>query len=302
VPATVRVRLAGRVRNIRLDDYVLGAVLAEISPVGETAAVTDEVFEIQAIIARTYAVSQIGRHAAEGFDLCDTTHCQLFDPSRVASSRFAAPARAAIEQTRGTILTYGGHVAETLFHADCGGATAAADDVWGGRSVPYLQSIPDQLSPETHRAWNIEASAAALRTALNADARTVVGGHLDAIEVLARDESGRAAGLGVRGERSYTVRGDVLRSVLNLGMGGRGLQSTRFTITRNADRYLFEGTGFGHGVGLCQRGAIARARRGDGVAAILATYFAGARLSSFSGANPTGWLEILDRDGLERKH
>ena len=67
--------------------------------------------------------------------------------------------------------------------------------------------------------------------ALNADARTSVGKTLDAIEILSRDDSGRAAGLGVRGERSYTVRGDVLRAVLNQSLGDRGLQSTKFTLT-----------------------------------------------------------------------
>ncbi len=104
-----------------IDDYVLASVLAEVSPVEEPDAVVARIFEVQAIVARTYAVSQIGRHRAEGFDLCDTTHCQLYDPARVATSRFAAAARAAIARTRGHILVYGAHAADALFHADCGG-------------------------------------------------------------------------------------------------------------------------------------------------------------------------------------
>ncbi len=94
-----------------------------------------------------------------------------------------------------------------------------------------------------------------------------------------RDDSGRAAGLGVRGERSYTVRGDVLRAVLNQSLPGRGLQSTKFTLTRSGSRYSFEGTGYGHGVGLCQRGAATRIRRGDSVEAVLRAYYPGTTLT-----------------------
>ena len=97
--------------------------------------------------------------------------------------------------------------------------------------------------------------------------------------MVSRDASGRAAGLAVRGERSYTVRGDVLRAVINRTLGDRALLSTRFSVTRDKAGWIFEGTGFGHGVGLCQRGAAARARRGDAVADILQAYFPGARLT-----------------------
>lgn len=271
-------RVAGRVTSVRLDEYVLGAVLAEMTPVGEAPPVVARIYDVQSVVTRTYAVSQLGRHRADGFDVCDATHCQRFDPARAASSRFAAAAREAVARTTGRVLVYGGRVAETLYHSDCGGSTAAADAVWGGRGVPYLRAVPDDLPADTHRPWTVSATADELRTALNGDARTTVGRTLEAIEVLSRDESGRAAGLGVRGELTYTIRGDVLRAVINRSLGERALQSTRFMVTRTGNRFMFEGTGFGHGVGLCQRGAIARARRGESMDQILATYFAGAKL------------------------
>jgi stage II sporulation protein D len=261
-----------------MEEYVLGAMLAEVTPLGESAPVVARVYDVQSVIARTYAVSHLGRHRAEGFDVCDTTHCQRFDPARAGTSRFAPAARESVARTRGRILMYGGFAAEALYHADCGGSTAAADTVWGGRAVPYLQAVTDDLPGGTHRPWRVSATTDEMRAALNADARTAVGRELRAIEVVSRDDSGRAAGLGVRGERSYTVRGDVLRAVINQALGERAVQSTRFTLARSGDRYVFEGTGFGHGVGLCQRGAIARARRGDSLEGILGTYFAGTRL------------------------
>ena len=222
-------------------------------------------------------MAESGRHRAEGFDLCDSTHCQLYEPARIRTSRFAPAARAAVLRTRGRVLAFGSHIAEAVFHSDCGGQTAAADAVWGGQPVPYLRTIVDQLAPDTHRTWEVSATADQLKRALNADPRTEVGRRLDAIEVVTRDTSGRAASVGLRGELTSLVRGDVLRAVVNPALGAGGLLSTRFAIKRDGKNYLFTGTGFGHGVGLCQRGAIARARRGDSASDILRTYFQGLR-------------------------
>jgi stage II sporulation protein D len=75
------------------------------------------------------------------------------------------------------------------------------------------------------------------------------------------------------------VRGDVLRVVINRKLGDRAMLSTRFSVTLDRAGWVFEGTGFGHGVGLCPRGAAARARRGDTVTDIIQAYFPGARLT-----------------------
>ncbi len=122
-------------------------------------------------------------------------------------------------------------------------------------------------------------SADQLRQALDADSRTDVGKKLTSIEIVSRDLSGRAATLNLRGDRTSTVRGDVLRAVVNQKFGDRAVQSTKFTLTRARNQYTFKGTGYGHGVGLCQRGAIARARQGESVEQILRTYFPEATLA-----------------------
>lgn len=276
LPDSVRVRVGGQIQTVALDDYVLATVLSEVTPFGETDSAAATIFEVQAIVARTYAVAEAGRHRAEGFDLCDTTHCQLYEPARIRTSRFAPAAKAAVERTRGRVLVYGSHVAEALFHSDCGGQTASADAVWGGQPVPYLHTIVDQLAPDTHRTWTVTATSDQLRGALNTDPRTEVGQRLDAIDILARDTSGRAMSIGLRGELTTMVRSDLLRSVLSQQMGDKGaLLSTRFDIARNGKSYTFTGTGFGHGVGLCQHGMIVRARRGEATKDILATYFPG---------------------------
>src|SRR5262249_16736727 len=154
-------------------------------------AIAERLFEVQAIIARTYAVNNVGRHAKEGFDLCSATHCQLFEPSRLKTSRWAASAHAAVRRTAGELLWFGDQPARAVFHADCGGHTSDASAVWGGPAVPYLIAAPDTCASD-HTDWTFEAVASTVRDALNSDARTSVGASLDRIEVAGRDVAGRA--------------------------------------------------------------------------------------------------------------
>jgi len=285
VPDEIRVRAAGHVVTVPIEEYVLGSALAEVSPLDETDATVARVFEVQAVLARTYAAGHLGRHASEGFDLCDGTHCQLYQPDRLRTSRFAAAARAAVGRTAHEVLAFADRPVEALFHADCGGSTSAALDVWGGRSVPYLLASPDDVPTVAHRAWNLTVTAAQLRDALARDDRSRVGRNLDDVQVATRDAGGRAATVSVRGEVPHTLRGEEFRAILNGTLGSHGLMSTRFDITRAAGGYRFSGTGFGHGVGLCQVGAAARARRGDSLASILGAYFPGAHLVRGTGSS-----------------
>jgi stage II sporulation protein D len=278
-PPSVLVRVAGRVESVRLEDYVLAAALSEVTPLNETPETVQRIYEVQAVLARTYAISHLGRHRADGFDLCDTTHCQLYEPGRLRTSRFASAARTAVSRTAGVVLTYAQRPIEALYHADCGGYTAAADAVWGGPPVPYLLPAPDQVPATPHRSWKLSIPATELRSALNADARSRVGRRLNNIQIAQQDVSGRATQIVVTGEERHEVRGEELRAIVDQRLGDRAIQSTRFSITRVGDSYVFQGTGFGHGVGLCQFGAAARARNGESLDHILAAYFRGARVS-----------------------
>ena len=279
LPREIRVSVTGRTVRVAFEDYVLGASLSEVSPVGESAATVDRVFEVQSVLARTYALAHLGRHASEGFDLCDSTHCQLYQPARLTTSRFAPAARQAVTRTAGRVLTFAGRPAEAVFHSDCGGHTAASATAWGNAPVPYLASHKDDVPEGTHHEWQFRTTTAALRAALNADPKAVVGSRLDAVTVVERDSSGRAVRVEVRGERRQILRAEQVRAILNSRLGDRAIQSTRFTVTTTGSAWLFTGTGFGHGVGLCQVGAAARARRGDSLSDILSAYYPGARLA-----------------------
>jgi stage II sporulation protein D len=262
---------------VSLEQYVLGAALSEVTPTGESDRTASTVYEVQAIIARTYAAAHIGRHASEGFDLCDKTHCQLYESGRVRTSRFAAAARSAVVASSGRILRLNGRAADAPFHSDCGGHTSTPAEAWGGSALPYLPARLDDMPEGTHRSWQFAATNQEWNTILRRDPRTNPGGPLRSLSVTKIDESGRAAEVEITGAQVQRVPGSVLRAVVTAVRGDRSLMSTRFTVRQTATGFRLEGTGFGHGVGLCQVGAIARARRGDSVAAILGHYYPGAK-------------------------
>lgn len=275
LPEFVQVRAGGHVDSVLLDDYVLGSVLAEVTPLNQPPATVARIYEVQAVLARTYVAAHLGKHRSEGFDVCDTTHCQLYDPSRIKTSRFAAEARDAVRRTSGFVLTYQNRLAEGLYHADCGGFTASADEVWGGDRVPYLIAAPDDAAAVQHRQWKWTVSMNDLRAALNTSPRSEVGRSLDRVDIVDHDAGGHAARVAVIGEHTHELRGEEFRTVVDQALGPKAIQSTLFTISRDKTGVTFTGAGFGHGVGLCQVGAAARARNGDSLDQILAHYFPG---------------------------
>ncbi|HEX6324896.1 MAG TPA: SpoIID/LytB domain-containing protein [Vicinamibacterales bacterium] len=277
VPAigeTLRVRHAGRVETVPIDAYAAAVALTEIAPGAVSAAAADALYESQIIVARTYAVSRRGRHGAEGFDLCDTTHCQRYEPARLKSARWAALAARVASRTSRSVLVHDGRLIEAVFHADCGGHTADARDVWGaGRA--YLVAKRDAIR-DPHREWTVDLDAAELVQTLAADRRTRVEPPLRDLVIVRRDRSGRAARIRLAGRAPVEVDGDVFRAVVTAGLGLRALPSTRFTLRRQGRGWQLRGTGFGHGVGLCQAGALSRARAGAKGAEILGFYYPGA--------------------------
>jgi stage II sporulation protein D len=173
---------------------------------------------------------------------------------------------------------FAGAPARAVFHADCGGHTSGAAAVWGGVAPAYLSGRPDAVESTAHTAWTFEVPTETLRAALNSDVRTAVGAKLERVEVGGRDAAGRAEQIVLRGERTFVVRGEVFREVVSRRLGAKTLRSTLFTIRQSRDGLLFSGKGFGHGVGLCQAGALARLTAGASPCDVLQYYFPGTTL------------------------
>jgi len=282
-PQFVRVKVTegGKtaVRRVPLEAYVQATIISEFAPPSGDPDVVERMLEVQAVISRTYALAHLSRHARDGYDLCSTTHCQLYQPGRLRTSRWAPAAADAIARTSGQVLWFDGAPASALFHADCGGHTSRSSDVWGGTGQPYLVSLNDDGPAENaHATWQFDATITEVRTALNGDPRTRVGARLDGMTVLDRDEAGRAERVALLAASDRIVRGEDLREVLSRSFGARSIRSTWFVVRRERNVVHFDGRGFGHGVGLCQAGALARVRAGAKLSAVLQRYYPGTRL------------------------
>ena len=286
---TLRVEVADgddrRIQTIPLEDYVRGTVPAEMPLAERDAGVADRLARLQAILARTYALAHRGRHAHQGFDLCSTTHCQVYAPPNRQPAAVARLVAAAVDRTRGLIISDGNGPIQALFHADCGGHTSSATSVWGGPAPAYLTGVRDSFCVIAPRDdWRLTLDRDHLRRILNTASDTAVGQRLDQIAVLRRDPAGRATRVSVAGEKHTVIRGERLRAVISGQLGSRAFRSTRFSVEQQADRVLFSGQGFGHGVGLCQTGAIVQARQGESVKTILAHYYPGTWLKPHGAA------------------
>ena len=274
-----------RILTLSLDDYVLGAVRAEMLPATLRAQPPNRALDVQAIVSRTYATANLRRHAADGYDLCDTTHCQVYRPA-AAGEGPRDPAAGAVDATRGQILTFQGRAIQALFHADCGGHTASAASVWGGADAPYLESVDDwycERRPSSSLVLRGERSRGGPRAERG---RANPGrDRLRRVDIASRDASGRALAVTLVGSRTIAMRAEVFRAVMTQTFGLRAIRSTWFDVTREGSRLRFSGVGFGHGVGLCQSGTLRRVEARQSPAEILAHYFPGSRLQTASTAS-----------------
>ncbi len=274
------------VNAVDIDLYLAGVVNAEMGRRGtrEEAALT-----AQAVVSRTVAVRALGRSRLRGYDVVATVQDQAYGGVGAELDQ----GRRAVVSTRGEVLMFAGAVIDAFFSSTCGGRTAEGGEVFpGAAGHAYLPSQSDVdpsgtawcvISPRFtwRESWTGEALAGTLRETLpNGRGARVRPEHLRDVVVVERTGSGRVARLqlvltgGAEEADARTVR-QVLRPV-----GGGLLRSSAFRLqsTRQGGRLVAlvaEGGGAGHGVGLCQWGAVGRARAGVGYREILSAYFPG---------------------------
>lgn len=287
------------VNRVPMEDYLRGVVPLEIGerPPAERAAV-----EAQAVAARSYTVTRlVGGGRGPDFDLVSSVSDQVYG-GQGAERPFSD---AAVRATAGLVLRIGGRVVNAPFYSTCGGETAAAEEVWRTNGEPHLRRVSDRI-PGSDRfycdiaprfAWTRAFTASELDAVVRRyiASYAAVGpngpGRVTDLEVAGRTPSGRVADLVVRTDRgSYRVRGNDARSVLR-SASGELLNSAYFSVTTERSggrlvRAVLRGNGYGHGVGMCQWGAIGRARAGQDMRAILRTYYPGTTV----GPIPPGLL------------
>lgn len=280
--------------RLHMEDYLRGVVPLEIGPrvAGEEAAVA-----AQAVAARSYAYIRVSGGDARPYDVVATVQDQVYGGADAETPI----ADAAVWATRGLVLTYGGRAVNAPYHSTCGGSTAEVSEVWyRSRDEPYLQRVSDRIGdserfycdPSPRFRWTKTMDRATLTTALQrylAQYVRVPSGRVGSprgLEVDGKTPSGRVAALAVRTDRGrFLVRGNDVRFVMRVP-NGEILNSTYFSVRTARDasgqlaRATFEGGGYGHGIGMCQWGAIGRARAGYGFRDILSTYYPGTSLAT----------------------
>ena len=278
------------VNRLGMESYLLGVVSAEM---GHRSPVEQPALRAQAVVSRTYALRHLRRWRTDGFDLYATVADQAY--GGVAAE--TAEGRAAVSETRGRVLTYGGALIEAFYFSTCGGRTADGYEVFRGAVRPYLRSASDlnergtaycSISPRYR--WREEWSGDALRATLQRNLPPVAGtaaapvGVVTGVRVTQRSASGRVDQLSIALD-GIEVRVDGharIRQVLRTA-GGQLLRSTAFSLVAigggsRVTSLVVDGQGAGHGVGLCQWGAVGRARAGQGYQEILAAYYPGTSL------------------------
>jgi len=282
------------VNRVRMDDYLRGVVPLEI---GTRDARDSAAVQAQAVTARSYAYVHVGVSSAQRpYDVTASVTDQAYGGADVET----AVSNAAVSATRGLVLQYAGRVVNAPYHSTCGGSTAAADEIWRTSTEPYLQRVSDQI-PGTNRfycdisprfRWTRTLDGATLREALvrylGTYTRTPGGypGTPRDVQIDTRTPSGRVGTLKIATDRgNYVLRGNDIRYVLR-PPGGEILNSTAFSVETaeardgSIARLTIRGTGYGHGVGMCQWGAIGRARAGQDFLTILRTYYPGTTVAA----------------------
>lgn len=269
----VKIVKENSVREISFEDYVLGVLATESSLENEL-----EALKAQAITTRTYAMKHLQRHAKDGYNFCTLTHCQRFETVNLSSANDNM--HRAVEETKGQVLLdSNGETIESYFSASCGGMTANLRDLWGVQSKPYLKTIRDDFCAEMPNSeWIDTIPMEKLSEALRGDKRSNVGKRLNQIRIVKRDSSGRAEMLLISGERQKQLHGWDFKIIVGRALGWNLIKSSRFSVRRVGDNFVFTGSGFGHGLGLCQAGAHVMAQRGFNFQQILSRYFPTTRI------------------------
>jgi len=285
------------VNALGVEQYLRGVVPLEIGG-GRTAAEHAAV-EAQAVAARSYTFVRLAaaggssaRHV--NYDVVAGTADQVYggvDAERPFGD-------AGVAATAGLVLKYGGRTVDAPYSAACGGETASADEVWRTGAQAYLRRVSDRV-PGTQRyycdiaprfAWTRTLESAELDAGVRQYLRSYVNvpgsgpGHVTAVTVESRTPSGRVAVLRIDTDAGrFALRGNDVRYVLR-PPGAEILNSTYFTVEPETGmggalrRLVIRGNGYGHGIGLCQWGAIGRARAGQDFRTILRTYYPGTEL------------------------
>ncbi len=243
------------INEIHLEKYVSGVVEAEAG-----ARHTREYYKAQAIISRTYALAHKRRHEAQGFHLCDQVHCQAYHGKSIHDENIIL---GAFETKDLVLVDHHIELITAAFHSNCGGQTINAEDAWSS-PLPYLVSRKDTfclVMPHSH--WEKTIPKDKWTRYLN-----------EKSDLLASIDSDSSANMNWFPEEKQLYFLNNNKAIPNKEIRmDLGLRSAWFTVLEEDETVLLTGRGFGHGVGLCQEGAMKMAQLGYSYSDILHFYY-----------------------------
>ena len=266
-----------QVEEIPLEQYLYGVVSAEMPANYEI-----EALKAQAIVARTYTLYQIikGSKKHDEADICDkSTCCQAWISKDDRLARWDENEKnsnwdkivKAVDETSGKIITYNGEPIDAFFHANSGGKTESASNVWGGENFPYLQSV-ETSGEDGYSGYNTELTVS--KDELVQKLKSVYPNieinleNNEEIKILEYTESGRVRTIKIGNTNVVATK---LRSCL-------GLRSTFFGVSVNGESITFNVIGYGHGVGMSQTGADSLAKQGYSAEDIVKHFYTGVEI------------------------
>lgn len=255
------------INRIRLEEYLYGVLYNEVShrwPI--------EAIKAQAVVARTFALYQLRQNKLQDFDLTNDIYSQVY--SGATSERWATTR--AVKLTKGQLLAYNGDIFPAYYHATCGGYTEDASNLWN-IDLPCLKGVECQYCKHSpHYKWTKSIPLSELEKKLNGAAYKV--GNISSVIVLSKNKSGRAEKLEIKDNAgvSCILTGKEFRQML----GPNEVRSTMFEPSIKNNSLILNGTGWGHGVGMCQWGAEGMAERAKKYGQILEYYYPGTEITT----------------------
>jgi stage II sporulation protein D len=252
------------INKVELENYVCGVVESES---GYQA--TKEFYKTQAILCRTFALENLGKHFNEGFHLCDDVHCQAYKGKNYSLS-FHSIIWEAVEETKNLVIVDSTNTIITAaFHANCGGQTMNSEEVWG-KAKPYLRSVKDNFCQfQRNTQWEKKIPVSDFNDFLQLNFPNVAKNFN--LNQWNFNQWSRKSHIKINNDSIPLRR---IREYFQL-------RSTFFSIIPYNDSLIFKGKGIGHGVGMCQDGAIQMAKTGYKAEDIIKFYYKGVRIASY---------------------
>ncbi len=245
------------VNDVDIENYVAGVVESESG-----GYATAEYYKLQSILCRSYTLSSLRRHELEGFNLCDQVHCQAYNCKTVRSNIISA-----VSSAKGLVIVDSElELISAAYHSNCGGETVNSENVWL-LPKPYLKSIKDTFcTKEPHATWQKKISTIEWTQYLASKYNYPVSDSFALNKVLTCSVQNQERCICFPDAGSPTI---LLRTIRD----DWKLKSTFFTVTQKDGFTVFNGRGFGHGIGVCQEGAMQMSKKGYSYKDIIHYYY-----------------------------